>query len=84
VNPHEIFGDLIRCSLVNPRRNTRRALAALKAGELKEAKRYLEDIQSQIAHAEALVAAENDRRTHTCRCGHVHYIQRNDQSGGTT
>lgn len=79
MNPHELFVDLIRCQLVNPRRNTRRALDAINEGRIADAKMYLRDVQEQIHHAEIIVAEEDKRHTCTCpTCGNVHYIKGGD------
>lgn len=78
---HPDFVEDIRCRLVNPRRNIRRAIERLEAAGMGSGTQdwtaldYARESLDAIVDLEAVVALEETRATHTCGCGHVHYAQ---------
>lgn len=77
MTPHEVFVDRVRCSLVIPRRNLRRALDALRAGDNVNVKHYLHETYRMIEALEEVVNAEDQRTICKCdKCGDSHYVKR--------
>lgn len=78
---HPEFAEHVRAWLVNPRRNVDRALAHLGDSDGPDAAReFLLTAWEQLSDLAKFVDEENQRHVHRCSCGHVHYVQSDDDT----
>lgn len=73
---HPDFVEEVRGRLVVPRRNVARALWLLpKSKKNAESEQSLLALAEELDELAQLVDEELATHVHTCRCGHVHYVQ---------
>ena len=73
MNAYEQLVDEVGCRLVIPRRDTRRALDALKEGRTDDVRRLLREMQTLITSLEDDVRSRVARITCECpACGDIH------------